>query len=91
MKKTVVVLIALVLCIPVIAFAADVALTSDGKVPGTPFQTLQSEIDQLNTNLHNIQLTPACPPGRHGYPLKFVSVVTPSGLLQHGMALMAAL
>jgi hypothetical protein len=36
MKKTVAVLIALVLCIPVITFAADVTLTSDGNMlPGT--------------------------------------------------------
>jgi hypothetical protein len=65
MKKTVVVLIALVFCIPVITFAADVSLTSDGKVPGTPFQNLQSEINQLNTKLSNIQLTPG-PQGPQG-------------------------
>ena len=65
MKKTLVVLIALVLCIPVITIAADVSLTSDGKVPGSPFQNLQSQIDQLKIQLQNIQLTPG-PQGPQG-------------------------
>jgi len=41
-------LIALVLCIPVITFAAN----------GQPFQALQSQIDQLKNTLQNIQLAP---------------------------------
>jgi hypothetical protein len=62
MKKTVLFLIALVLCIPVIAFAAN----------GQPFQDLQSQIDQLKIQLQNIQLTPgpqgpAGPAGPAGY------------------------
>lgn len=55
MKKTVVVLIALVFCIPVITIAAE----------GQPFQNLQSQIDQLKTQLQNIQLTPG-PQGPQG-------------------------
>jgi hypothetical protein len=58
MKKTVFFLIFLVLCIPVIAFAADVSLRKAGVVPGTPFQALQQQIDQLKNQLQNIQLTP---------------------------------
>src|SRR4030042_127030 len=56
-KKIVLALIALVLWVPA-AYAADVTLTPDGKVPGTPFQALQQQIDQLKTQLQNIQLTP---------------------------------
>jgi hypothetical protein len=55
MKKTVLFLIALVLCFPVMTFAAD----------GQPFQNLQRQIDQLNTQLQNIQLTPG-PQGPEG-------------------------
>ncbi len=55
MKKTVVVLIALVLCTPVITFAAN----------GQPFLDLQSQIDQLKSQLQNIQLTPG-PQGPQG-------------------------
>jgi hypothetical protein len=65
MKKIVLISIALALCIPVITFAADVTRKSDGKVPGTPFQNLQRQIDQLNTKLNNIQLTPG-PQGPQG-------------------------
>ncbi|UCF84110.1 MAG: hypothetical protein JSV50_00255 [Desulfobacteraceae bacterium] len=36
---------------PQVGLSADVELTSDGKVPGQPFQSLQDQID-------NIQLTP---------------------------------
>ena len=43
-------LIPLILLFPSLAFA-DVSLTPDGKVPGTPFKYLQDQID-------NIQLTP---------------------------------
>lgn len=50
--------------LPAIVFAADVTLTSDGKVPGTPFQALQQQIEQLKTQLQNIQLTP----GPQGLP-----------------------
>lgn len=55
MKKTMSVIIALVLCIPAISFAAN----------GQPFQTLQDEVNQLTTQLNNIQLTPG-PPGAAG-------------------------
>ena len=33
-------------------------MTPDGKVPGTPFQYLQQQVDQLRTQLQNLQLTP---------------------------------
>jgi len=55
MKKRVLFLIALVLCVPVITFAAN----------GQPFQDLQSQIDQLKNMLQNIQLTPG-PAGPQG-------------------------
>jgi hypothetical protein len=55
MKKIVLALMVLVLCISVNAFAAN----------GTPFQELQRQIDQLKTQLQNIQLTPG-PPGPAG-------------------------
>ena len=57
-KKTVSIVLALLLWVPVV-YAADVALTPDGKVPGTPFQALQQQIDQLK------QLTPG-PQGPEG-------------------------
>lgn len=65
MKKTVLILL-LLLCFPVIGYAADVTLTSDGKVPGQPFQVLQQEIDQLNTKLQNIPAGPQGPQGPAG-------------------------
>jgi len=64
MKKTVLLLIGVVIGIPVIAFAAN----------GQPFQDLQNQIqnlqnqvNQLNTKLQDIQLTPG-PPGPAGPP-----------------------
>ena len=65
MEKTVLVLIVLVLCIPVIAFAADVTVTSHGKEPEQPFQHLQQQIDDLKTQLKNIKRI-AGPPGPAG-------------------------
>lgn len=66
MKKTVVAIIALALCIPVIALAQQTgglpALMTDLQNLKT---NLQSQIDQLNTKLQNIQLTPG-PPGPQG-------------------------
>jgi hypothetical protein len=61
MKKAVLVLMVLVLCIPVVAFGAE----------GQPFQQLQQQIDQLKIQLQNIRLTPgpagpAGPPGPPG-------------------------
>ena len=53
MKKTVLVLIGLVLFIPVVAFGTE----------GQPFKALQDQIDQLKMQLQNIQLTPG-PPGQ---------------------------
>ena len=64
-KRILVLAMVFMISLPVIAFAADVTLTSDGKVPGTPFQALQQQIDQLKTQLQNIQLTPG-PPGPTG-------------------------
>ncbi len=55
MKKTVVILIALVLWIPIVTFAAN----------GQPFQDLQNQVNQLNTNLQNIERTPG-PQGPQG-------------------------
>lgn len=64
-KKIVLALAALVLLFPIISNAADVSLTTDGKVPGLPFQNLQGQIDELNTKLQNIQLTSG-PQGQAG-------------------------
>lgn len=50
-KRLGLVIIGLLALVPPVAWSADVTLTPDGKVPGTPFQNLQ---DQIN----NIQLTP---------------------------------
>jgi hypothetical protein len=50
--------LAFALWIPVLADAGDVNSTSEGKVPGQPFDYLQQQID-------NIQLTPG-PPGPQG-------------------------
>lgn len=44
MKKTVLILMALILCIPVVVFGAQ----------GQPFQQLQDEINQINTQLQNL-------------------------------------
>lgn len=52
MKKTILILVLLVPCIPTIVLAAGEGLK------GTPFQNLQQQIDQLRTQLKNIQLTP---------------------------------
>jgi hypothetical protein len=49
---------ALILCMPAITLSADVPLTTDGKVPGTPFVVLQQQIDHLKAQLATIQLTP---------------------------------
>ncbi len=57
-KKIIFALAALVMCFPVISYPADVSLTTDGKVPGLPFQNLQGQIDQVKTELLNIQLAP---------------------------------
>jgi hypothetical protein len=57
-KKIVFTLVAFIMCFPLISYAADVSLTSDGKVPSQPFQNLQQQIDQLNLQLQNIQLIP---------------------------------
>ncbi len=57
-QKMIFALVALVLCFPMISYSADVSLTTDGKVPGLPFQNLQGQIDQLSTKLQNIQMTP---------------------------------
>jgi hypothetical protein len=46
-NKAVLTVIAVLLWIP-FAYAADVSLTPDGKVPGTPFQALQKQIGQLD-------------------------------------------
>ena len=63
MKKLLVVLA--MVFIPVIAFAADVTLTSDGKVPGGPFVLLQQQINDLKNQLNSIQLIPG-PKGDKG-------------------------
>jgi len=74
MKKRVLFLIALVLCVPVITFAAN----------GQPFQDLQSQIDQLKNMLQNIQLTPgpAGPQGPTGAtgPTGLTGATGPTGL-----------
>jgi hypothetical protein len=36
---------------------ADVALTTDGKVPGKPFQNLQTQVDDLQNQINAIELT----------------------------------
>lgn len=60
-RKTLLFIVVLILCVPAMAFAApDVSLTPEGKVPGTPFDYLQGQID-------NIQLTPG-PQGPQGEP-----------------------
>jgi len=58
MKKKGLVLVVLIPCIPIFAFAADVSLTPDGKNLGKPFEYLQQQIDQLKNDLKNIQLIP---------------------------------
>lgn len=50
-KLTMLIMVASFFMTPTVAFAADVNLTSDGKVQGGPFKYLQELID-------NIQLTP---------------------------------
>ena len=57
-KNIVFALVALVMLFPIVSSAADVSLTNDGKVPSQPFQNLQQQIDQLNLQLQNIQMTP---------------------------------
>ena len=52
------VIIGLLVLVPPVAWSADLTLTPDGKVPGTPFQYLQDQIDR-------IQLTPG-PQGIQG-------------------------
>lgn len=49
------VLLGLLLLTPLTLHAADVALTSDGKVPGQPFQVLQQQIEALQTDLATLQ------------------------------------
>ncbi|MFQ5713437.1 MAG: hypothetical protein ACE5GU_05355 [Candidatus Scalinduaceae bacterium] len=46
-RKTFLFLAVLVLYVPALAFAQDVDLTSDGKVPGKPFVYLQEQIDNI--------------------------------------------
>ena len=64
-KMLLVVLTMVFMLIPIIAMPGEVSLTSDGKVPGTPFKVLQDQIDQLKSQLLNIQLTPG-PQGIQG-------------------------
>jgi len=64
-KMLLVVLTMVFMLIPIIAMPGEVSLTSDGKVPGTPFKVLQDQIDQLKLQLQNIQLTPG-PQGIQG-------------------------
>ena len=59
MKKAVLFLVVLLLCMPVIAFPAD------GRVPGVPFQALQQQIDQVKNDLLTIESTPG-PQGPQG-------------------------
>ena len=59
MKKAVLFLAVLLLCMPVIAFPAD------GRVPGVPFQALQQQIDQVKNDLLSIESTPG-PQGPQG-------------------------
>ena len=60
MKKMLLVILAMafMLSLPVMTMAGEVSLTSDGKVPGTPFKVLQDQIDMLRNQLQNIQLIP---------------------------------
>ena len=66
-RITLLIIIFLVVCLPMVIYAADVSLTNDGKVPGTPFKSLQDQIDQLIQRLDNIVLTPG-PTGPQGPP-----------------------
>ena len=50
------------------AFAEDVNLTSDGKVPGKPFEVLQLQVDNLQQQINNIQLIPG-PEGPQRHPV----------------------
>jgi hypothetical protein len=64
-KKTVYIVLAFLFWVPVV-YAADVALTPDGKVPGTPFQALQQQIDQIKIQLQSIQSGQKGDPGPQG-------------------------
>jgi hypothetical protein len=49
-------LVFLVFTWPIIAVGEDVVLTSDGKVPGKPFQALQQQIDELQQQIDDIHV-----------------------------------
>jgi len=78
-RKTFLFLAVLVLYVPALAFAApDVSLTSEGKVPGTPFANLQQQVDSIKTDLVNIELKPG-PQGGPG-PAGATGPAGPQGL-----------
>ena len=54
-KKISLVLVTFVFCISGFAYAGDVKLTSDGKVPGKPFQELQQQVDILKQQITDLQ------------------------------------
>jgi PKD repeat protein len=64
-RKATLILMSFVLFLTLLAYGADVNLTSEGKVPGQPFQVLQDQVDQLRLDLENIELTPG-PQGPQG-------------------------
>jgi hypothetical protein len=67
-KKIILALVVFVFCVPVIAFAKDKDEDKDHR--GEPFQALQTQIDQLKTQLRHIRLTPGPqgPAGPQGIP-----------------------
>lgn len=54
-KKISLVLVAFIFCVSGFAYAGDVQLTSDGKVPGKPFQELQQQVDVLKQQITDLQ------------------------------------
>lgn len=62
-KFTPIVLFLTVILFSPVLVQAQVDLTSDGKVPGKPFQDLQNQINNLQNQINNI---PAGPPGPAG-------------------------
>jgi len=78
MKKIVLILVALVLSVPVVAFARD--NDDDRFPPGRTFQVLQAEIGQLMMQIQNIQLKPMSqgPQGPQG-PAGLAGPIGPSG------------